>query len=70
MTLFGLKEGQDLKNRVAHTPTKNSKEYPDEQNVNKTKRATFATFAVSIGRQCLLTVPCKHSNYIILDTES
>ena len=27
MTLFGLKYGQDLENRVAH-PTKNSQEYP------------------------------------------
>ena len=69
MTLFGLKEGQDLKNRVAH-PHQEFQGVPRRANVNETKRATFATFAISIGRQGLLTAPCKHSKYIILDTES
>ena len=28
ITQFGLKKGQDMENRAAHTPTKNSQEYP------------------------------------------
>ena len=51
ITFFGLKSGQDLKNKVAH-PTKNSQEYPPPPGLVAMSRNLKKGDLATLGRPC------------------